>query len=268
MATKTLSPSLSLITDRYFFRSHSNEPKDRSKMTWNISPNTSKKRYQFSSKTLQINPNVYNFSNTSSNKRSHSSDASRYYFTRNLPQSLEPRTVTFVEGSSIILDDTPYLFSPATSTRTYRRSKPVRMIERDEGDTSLRTRSISPAYPRSTRMDTVTSTNGLLSLIKRLPTDKPPTVHFEPSVISSSTRTYLKEVRERLSGRRTGQSPESFERSVDRLVSSVNIHLAFSFQRTVVVPYDVQDEIVVVYQEPLDSDELKNTPVLFMLILL
>ena len=213
MATKTLSPSLSLITDRYFFRSHSNEPKDRSKMTWNISPNTSKKRYQFSSKTLQINPNVYNFSN--SDKRSHSSDTSRYYFSRNLPQSLEPRAVTFMEGSSIILSDTPYLFSPTTSTRTYRRSKqPVRMIERDGGD-----RSISPTYPRSTRMDTVTSTNGLLSLIKRLPTDKPPTVHFEPSVISSSTRTYLKEVRERLSGQRTGQS---FERSVDRLVSSVN----------------------------------------------
>lgn len=216
MATKTLS----FIADRYFFRSHSNEPKDRSKISWKISPNSSKKRYQFSSKTLQINPNVYNFSNTSPDKRSHSSETSRYYFSRNLPQSVEPRTVTFLEGSSMNLSDTPYLFSPSTTTRTYRgRSKPVKMIERDGGDTSLRTRSISPAYPRSTRMDTVTSTNGLLSLIKRLPTDKPPTVHFEPSVISSTTRMYLKEVRERLSGRRTDQS---FERSVDRLVSSVN----------------------------------------------
>ncbi len=84
-------------------------------------------------------------------------------------------------------------------------------------DTSLRARSISPEYRQSTRTDTVTSTNGLLSMIKRSPI-----VHFEPSLLSPSTPSYLNEARERLSGKRARQSPESFEKSVDRLVSSVN----------------------------------------------
>jgi hypothetical protein len=78
-------------------------------------------------------------------------------------------------------------------------------------------RSISPDYRQSTRMDTVTSTNGLLSMVKRSPT-----VHFEPSLLSPNARSYLDAARERLSGRRGRQSPESFEKSVDRLVSSVN----------------------------------------------
>ena len=183
------------MTDRYFFRSHSNENRNRSKSHWNTSPHSPKRRYQFSSKPTDFYPNLYKFPSDYSDKRSHSSDSARYYFS--------------LENTSIHLPDTPYLFSPI-SIRSYRRTKPTT------------TRSISPTYPRSTRLDTVTSTNGLLSLIKRLPTDKTPTVHFEPSVISSSTRTYLKEIRGRLSTGRMGGSSESFERSVDRLISSVN----------------------------------------------
>jgi len=67
-------------------------------------------------------------------------------------------------------------------------------------------------------MDTVTSTNGSLSIIQRSPN-----VHFESSSsLSTTARSYLNEARDRLSGKRVSQSPESFEKSVDRLVSSVN----------------------------------------------
>jgi hypothetical protein len=71
-------------------------------------------------------------------------------------------------------------------------------------------------------MDTITSTNGPLSRIKRFPTDKSPSVHFELSSLSSTPRSFLNEARDRLSGRRAGQSPESFDKSVDRLILSVN----------------------------------------------
>ena len=258
MATKTLLPpsssSSSLITDRYFFRSHSNDPRGSS------SSSLPKKHDRFSPKNKNQYPNIYKFPTDQNDQRSHSSESTRYYFSlentsRNLQQTLtnarstqrpEPRSVTFIEGSSTFLSDAPYLFSATSKSQkyphpegkliitpvnnrsfhsidtwTYRRQQPSRILERDV-DTSLRVRSISPTHPRSTRMDTVTSTNGLMSLIKRSPTNKSPTVHFESSLLSPSARSYLNEARVRLSGRRSSQSSESFEKSVDRLVSSVN----------------------------------------------
>ncbi len=104
-----------------------------------------------------------------------------------------------------------------------------RRISPNGVDSSLHTRSISPEYRQSTRMDTVTSTNGLLSVIKR-----PPIVHFEPSLLSPNARSYLNEARERLSGRSDRQSSESFEKSVDRLVSSVN--KKYGQQQTITSP--------------------------------
>src|SRR6202044_1629820 len=77
-------------------------------------------------------------------------------------------------------------------------------------------------YAQSTRTDTVTSTNGSLSMMKRSPIDKTPTVHFESTLLSTTARSYLNEAREILSGKRGGQIPESFEKSVDRLILSVN----------------------------------------------
>ncbi len=84
-------------------------------------------------------------------------------------------------------------------------------------DYPLRASSMSSGYRQQTRMDTVTSTNGSLSPLKQSPT-----VHFEPSCISNTERSYLNEARKRLSGKRRMQSPESFEKSVDRLILSVN----------------------------------------------
>ena len=89
-------------------------------------------------------------------------------------------------------------------------------------DPSMRISTVSPEYRQSTRMDTVTSTNGSLSLLKRPPRDRSPTVHFEPISHSTTTRSYLTEARVRLSGKRRIPAPESLEKSVDRLVSSVN----------------------------------------------
>lgn len=71
-------------------------------------------------------------------------------------------------------------------------------------------------------MDTVTSTNGSLSLLRPVPREKSPTVHFDSSSLTPTARSYLNEARELLIGKRTGHSTESFEKSVDRLVSSVN----------------------------------------------
>ena len=75
---------------------------------------------------------------------------------------------------------------------------------------------------RSKRMDTSTSTNNSLSTIKQTLRDKIPNVYFEPPLVSTTTDSYLNEARERLSGKQHIHSLEPFERSVDRLVLSVN----------------------------------------------
>ncbi len=86
-----------------------------------------------------------------------------------------------------------------------------------------RTSSMSPE-PRSItkrspiRMDTVTSTNGSLSTIRRSPPTKAQNVRFDPS----TSRSYLNEARERLAVKKRGRSPQAFQQSVDRLVSSTN----------------------------------------------
>jgi hypothetical protein len=127
MSTKTVLPSSSsLITDRYFFRSHSNDTRISSKMKSDGSSSPKRKRYKFSSTKTEQYPNVYKFS--TNQNRSYSSDSNRYYFslentTRYPQQTLtylrsgtnrEPRSVTFVEGSSTFLSDTPYCFSTTT----------------------------------------------------------------------------------------------------------------------------------------------------------
>lgn len=53
-------------------------------------------------------------------------------------------------------------------------------------------------------------------------TEKVPVVQFESSSISTPSHSYLNEARERLSGKQQSQSSESFDKSVDRLVSSVS----------------------------------------------
>jgi len=67
-------------------------------------------------------------------------------------------------------------------------------------------------------MDTVTSTNGSLSTIRRSPPTKAQNVRFDPS----TSRSYLNEARERLAVKKRGRSPQAFQQSVDRLVSSTN----------------------------------------------
>ena len=95
-----------------------------------------------------------------------------------------------------------------------------------------RTSSASPDRRQGTkrsptRMDTVTSTNGSLSNIRRSPLNKVQNVRFDPSSTLSNSnagtpRSYLSEARERLAVKRRGQSPQAFQKSVDRLVSSTN----------------------------------------------
>jgi hypothetical protein len=70
-----------------------------------------------------------------------------------------------------------------------------------------------------TRVETVTSTNGSLSTLRRSPPNKVQNVRFDPS---STPRSYLTEARERLAGKKRGRSPQAFQQSVDRLVSSTN----------------------------------------------
>jgi hypothetical protein len=68
-------------------------------------------------------------------------------------------------------------------------------------------------------MDTVTSTNGSLTTIRRSPPTKAQNVRFEPS---SKSRSYLDTAREILAGKKRGRSPDELQQSVDRLVSSTN----------------------------------------------
>jgi hypothetical protein len=87
-----------------------------------------------------------------------------------------------------------------------------------------RTTSTSPEHRQlakrsPTRVDTVTSTNGSLSTLRRSPPNKVQNVRFDPS---STPRSYLTEARERLAGKKRGRSPQAFQQSIDRLVSSTN----------------------------------------------
>ena len=118
-------------------------------------------------------------------------------------------------------------------------------------------------------MDTVTSTNGSLSNIRRSPPNKVQNVRFDPSSTLSSgnagtPRSYLSEARERLAGKKRGQSPQAFQKSVDRLVSSTNqkylqqqiLSPPVPFQQPsfdYVSQYYVQDEPPVDYL--VDSDD-------------
>lgn len=121
----------------------------------------------------------------------------------------------------------------------------------------------SSARPSPTRLDTVTSTNGSLSTLRRSPPNKVQNVRFDPT---STQRSYLNEARERLAGKKRGQSPQAFQKSVDRLVSSTQPKyrqqqifsppLPFQQQQTtdyVSQYYANQDEPPIDY--PMDSDD-------------
>lgn len=147
MSTKTLLPSSSShITDRYFFRSQSNDARlpSKHKKIENTSP-SQRKRYKFPSKNPSQHPNIYQFSNNQNQKRAHSSDTNRYYFSLDqsfpTPQQTstylrsgtgpEQRSVTFIEGSSTTISDTPYLFSKPT--RSHKKRSTTSTYVRPEG---------------------------------------------------------------------------------------------------------------------------------------
>ncbi|CAF3139432.1 unnamed protein product [Rotaria sp. Silwood2] len=264
MSTKTLLPSSSHITDRYFFRSYPYNTKNKrllSKNKLDTTPPLLRKRYKFSStNTDQYNTkNIYKFPTNQFEKRSHSIDPNRYYFPLDnsiinsrqkltyLPKTndFEQNSITFMEGTSTFISDTPYLFSKTTETQQYPSTtstyvhsqdtskyqhQPSQRILDGVSDSSFHTSIISPDFRQTRRLDTVTSTNGSLSKIKRPRTEKTTVVHFEPS--------YLTEARERLSTKQNDQLPESFEKSVDRLVSSVNKKYGQQQQQQMVSPSD------------------------------
>jgi hypothetical protein len=132
MTTKTLLPSSSHITDRYFFRAHSNDTRLSTKNKLDNTPPSQRKRYKFSSINTEQYASIYKFPTDQNEKRSHSSDSNRYYFSSDdliqKPQqtltylrsgsSSDQRSVTFIEGSSTFLSDTPYLFSKTITTTT------------------------------------------------------------------------------------------------------------------------------------------------------
>jgi len=110
------------------------------------------------------------------------------------------------------------------------------------------------------RMDTVTSTNGSLSTLRRSPPSKTPNVRFDPS---STPRSYLTEARQRLAGKQRGRSPQAFQQSVDRLVSSTNQKyrqqllsppVPFQQQHDYVSQYYAQEEEPPI-DYPMDSDD-------------
>ncbi|CAF1006180.1 unnamed protein product [Adineta steineri] len=213
MLTKTILPSSTDINDRYFF--HSNESNKTKNKSNNLSP-SSRKRYKFTSTNTD---EIYNFSTNQSEHRAHSADSNRYHFSLNNSTqnersrgSSEQRSMKLIDEPSNITSDTPYLFSKTTESLHYP-STTTTFIHPDDTWSYQRKypqkiSNINREYRQQKRMDTTTSTNGLLSILK--PTDK------------SAVRSYLNEARERLSVKRSIQSPESLEKSVDRLVSSVN----------------------------------------------
>ncbi|CAM2717941.1 unnamed protein product [Rotaria socialis] len=208
---------------------------------------------------------------------------------------LEPHTITFIDGTSSIAEkislpttivtDTPYLFSKTSESQAHPSiTSPVSQqdswIEQRQQPhivfdsiTDLppnaqlkrsRTSSTSPEHRHPTkrsptRMDTITSTNGSLSTLRRSPPNKVQNVRFDPSTTS---RSYLDEARERLAGRKRGRSPQAFQQSVDRLVSSTNqkyLHQQIfsppisSQHKPYVSQYYAQEEPPIDY--PIDSDE-------------
>ncbi|CAF4404984.1 unnamed protein product [Rotaria socialis] len=250
MSTKTLLPSSSHINDRYYFCSPSTMNK-KSKHKSDTTPPSLRKRYKFSSVNgdQYRNKNIYKFPANQSEPRSYSTDCNRYYFPldnsikpsrKTLPHArsrsgLEQRSVTFMEGTSTYLCDTPYTFSKTSDTLKYPstastlvRSEVASPYQFNRSkkivdgftDSSLHSVSLGPEFRKPRRLDTVTSTNGSLSKIKRSRTDKTPSVRFES--IPPPPPSYLNEARVLLSEKRRNQSPESFEKSVDRLVLSVN----------------------------------------------
>jgi hypothetical protein len=112
-------------------------------------------------------------------------------------------------------------------------------------------------------MDTVTSTNGSLSTLRRSPPAKVQNVRFDPS---STPRSYLNEARERLAGKKRGRSPQAFQQSVDRLVSSTNqkylqqqiLSPPMPFphqQQNYISQYYAQEEDEPPIDYPIDSDD-------------
>ncbi|UJR36709.1 hypothetical protein I4U23_029426 [Adineta vaga] len=280
MSTSTLplpsSISTSHVTDRYLFRSLSNDNQNSrisatKKNKQSNTPPSMRKRYKFSSTTTDQNNNdIYKFPNGQLEQRSHSTDSDRYYFSTDdsikKPQQiltyvrsgsgLEQRAVTFIDGTSVssdkmsslttkstqpttIVPDTPYLFSKTTESQRQpsatssvnpedawleQRQQPHIIFDSTIDSTSTsqlkrpRTSSMSPERRRiskysPTRMDTVTSTNGSLSTLRRSPPNKIQNVRFDPS---STQRSYLNEAKERLAIKKRGRSPQAFQQSVDR----------------------------------------------------
>jgi hypothetical protein len=109
-------------------------------------------------------------------------------------------------------------------------------------------------------MDTVTSTNGSLSTIKRSPPNKAQNVRFDPSTTPSS---FLNEARERLAGKKRGRSPQAFQQSVDRLVSSTNQKYPQSQILSPPIPFQQHEYVSQYYAHeeeppidyPMDSDD-------------
>ncbi|UJR09413.1 hypothetical protein I4U23_013654 [Adineta vaga] len=215
MSTETLLPLSTHINDRYFFHKRLSR-KHKSNQT---SPSLAK-RYRFSS--TSSTDQIYNFSTNQNEQRSYSSDSNRYYFSSDNSMKyspltltylqtgshLEPRSMQLLEETTTITSDTPYLFSnttesvryPSTASTfiytddkwSYRRPPSQKMVN------TVRTFTRQPTTPPP-RTDTVTSTNGELSILRRSPTGKLAAVHFEPT-----------------------STVQPFEKSVDRLISSVN----------------------------------------------
>ncbi|CAF5205857.1 unnamed protein product, partial [Rotaria magnacalcarata] len=150
---------------------------------------------------------------------------------------LEPHTITFIDGTSsvaekislptTIVTDTPYLFSKTSESQAHpsitspvsqedswieQRQQPhivfdsITDLPPNSQLKRSRTSSTSPEHRHAakrspTRMDTITSTNGSLSTLRRSPPNKVQNVRFDPSTTS---RSYLDEARERLAGRKRG----------------------------------------------------------------
>jgi len=132
MTTTALPSTSPHITDRYLFRSLSNDNQNsrissttprKNKLsnnpTTSSSPPSLRKRYKFAPVAKDQNNNdVYKFPNGQTEQRSHSTDSDRYYFpsgesNKQLEQTLtyvrsgsglEQRAVTFIDGKSATSD--------------------------------------------------------------------------------------------------------------------------------------------------------------------
>ncbi|CAF0904241.1 unnamed protein product [Didymodactylos carnosus] len=83
-------------------------------------------------------------------------------------------------------------------------------------------------YKPPMKLHTATTTNGVGDTskypnLKRTPVTRVQVVRFDSTAVTSPTsRSYLDEARERLATKRRGQSPQSFNKSLDRFVSTTN----------------------------------------------